>query len=454
MNPTPTITRRPAELTELPLSALQQRIWFLCTAYTGDASPILFLVWRIKGTLVIDAWTRAASAVVDRHESLRIAFRQRDGGPVQVVAPPDGIVTDFVDLTDLPEEEREARADQLVVARTHALLDLAGGPLVRSALLRLADDHHVWCFTMHHLLADGTSLRIVTREMRALYESFVEGKPADLPPLPVQYGDFSVWQQTLAREAEEADLRFWAERLRGVPPLDLPTDHPRPAEKSVSSAEVYYPMSGDLARAVTQVARGVRCTPFMVLLAAVQTLLSACSGQDDICVGSPVAGRTGIELESVIGLFSNTVALRGDLSGDPTFRELLGRTRPVVIEALRRQNVPFGRIVTALELPREPNRTQLFQVIFNMRTDNEQKQPDLAGLWIEDFPHGHPKTLHDLVIDIWRLDGNVLRTGFRFDTALFTAQTVTALARRYERILTAVVADPDVRLSDLKALDG
>src|SRR4029078_13488001 len=144
------------------------------------------------------------------------------------------------------------------------------------------------------------------------------------------------------------------------------------------------------------------------------------SHQDDVCVGSPVAGRTGIELESVIGLFSNTIALRGDLSGDPTFRELLARTRPVVIEALRRQNVPFGRIVTALGLPREPNRTQLIQVIFNMRTDNDKKQPDLPGLVVEDFPHGHPKTLHDLVIDIWRLDENTLRMGLRYDAALFT----------------------------------
>jgi non-ribosomal peptide synthetase component F len=188
----------------------------------------------------------------------------------------------------------------------------------------------------------------------------------------------------------------------------------------------------------------------MVLLAGIQTLLSALSGQDDICVGSPVAGRTGIELESVIGLFSNTIALRGDVAGDPTFRELLARTRPVVIEALRRQNVPFGRIVTALNLPREANRTQVFQVIFNMRTDNEQKQPELAGLWVEDFPHGHPKTLHDLVIDIWRLDGNVLRTGFRYDTTLFTAQTVRGMAQRYEHLLSTVIADPDIRLSALK----
>jgi len=202
---------------------------------------------------------------------------------------------------------------------------------------------------------------------------------------------------------------------------------------------------------VAQLARSNRCTPFMVLLAGIHTLLSALSGQDDICVGSPVAGRTGIELESVIGLFSNTIALRGDVSGDPTFRELVLRTRPVVIEALRRQNVPFGRIVTALDLPREPNRTQVFQVIFNMRTDNEQKQPELAGLWIEDFPHGHPKTLHDLVVDIWRLDGNMLRTGFRYDTALFTAETVAAMAKRYEHLLATVVDDPDIRLSALKA---
>jgi non-ribosomal peptide synthetase component F len=280
----------------------------------------------------------------------------------------------------------------------------------------------------------------------------VEGKEAEVPELPVQYGDFTLWQQTVGREAEAADLQHWLARLAGVPPLELPTDHPRPAEKGTSSAEVFHPMGGDLARAVTQLARSARGTPFMVLLAGIQALLGGWSGQDDFCLGSPVAGRTAVELEPVVGLFANMVALRADLSGDPTFRELLARTRPLVIDALSRQNVPFGRIVTGLDLPREPNRTQVFQVIFNMRTDNELKQPDLAGLWIEDFPHGHPKVLHDLVIDIWRLDGDVLRTGFRYDTTLFTAETVTALARRYERLLWTVAANPDVRLSAFEKL--
>jgi hypothetical protein len=445
------IARRPAGLVELPLSALQERIWFLCTAYTGTASPILFLVWRIHGPLRTDAWLRAVSAVVNRHESLRTAFPLRDGGPVQVVGPPDGLDTDVVDLRGVPGAEREERAAELVLARTHALLDLVRGPLVRSCLIRLADEHHVWCFTMHHLLADGASLRILTREVRTLYQSFVDGAGPALPELPVQYGDFALWQQTAQRVAEERDLRYWRERLAGVPVLDLPTDRPRPPEKGVHSVEVFHPMSGDLARRVTRFASTQRCTPFMVLLAAVQTLLSAYSGQDDICVGSPVAGRTAVELEPLVGLFSNTVALRGDLSGDPTFRELLLRTRAAVIEALRRQNVPFGRVVAALDLPRVPNRTQVFQVIFNMRTDNDHKDPSLAGLWIEDFPHGHPKTLHDLVIDIWRLDADVLRTGFRYDSTLFTAGTVAAMAKRYEHLLSTIVDEPDIHLSELIA---
>jgi non-ribosomal peptide synthetase component F len=188
----------------------------------------------------------------------------------------------------------------------------------------------------------------------------------------------------------------------------------------------------------------------MVLLAAVQVLLASYTGQEDICVGSAVAGRTRVELEPVIGLFANTVALRGDLSGDPTFGELLGRTRKAAIAALARQNVPFSRVVDALNLPRIANRTQLFQVIFSMRPNSERTDGDtVPGLQIDDFPHAHAKTLHDLVIDVWRLDEQVFSVGFRYDDTLFDADTVAAMAQRYERLLAGAVARPDARLSEL-----
>jgi hypothetical protein len=444
------ITRRPADLAELPLSALQQRIWYLCTAYAGDASPQVFMIWRMRGPLRTQEWRNAVGAVVDRHESFRTTFTMRDGQPAQVINPPHGLETELIDLTHLTEPEREEQAAQIVAGRTHALLDLLGGPLVKSSLIRLGEEHHVWCFTAHHLLADGASQRILASEVRAMYRSFVDDIPLDLPELKVQYGDFALWQQTVQQPAEEADLGYWREQLAGVPLLDLPTDRPRPAEKSAGAGELFHSAGGELAQRIAGLARARRCTPFMVLLAAMQALLASYSGQDDICVGSAVAGRTTVELEPVIGLFANTVALRGDLSGDPTFEEFLARTRTAVIAALRRQNVPFSRVVDALNLPRVPNRTQVFQVIFSMRPSNDGRdKEDLAGLQIEDFPHAHAKTLHDLVIDVWRLDEQVLSMGFRYDDTLFDASTVAAMAQRYERLLTAAVDRPDARLSEL-----
>ena len=447
---TAAITRRPTGLAELPLSALQQRIWYLCTAYQGDASPQIFMIWRLRGPLRLQEWRNAVDAVVDRHESFRTSFVMRDGQPAQVINPSGGLETELIDLTDLPEPEREEQAKQIVAGRTHALLDLLGGPLVRSCLIRLDEEHHVWCFTAHHVLADGASQRILGRDVRAIYRSFVEGATPELPELKVQYGDFALWQQTVQQPAEEADLGYWREQLAGVPLLDLPTDRPRPAEKSAGAGELHHSADGELTQRIAGLARANRCTTFMVLVAALQALLGAYARQEDVCVGSAVAGRTAVDLEPVIGLFANTVALRGDLSGDPTFEELLRRTRPVVIAALRRQNVPFSRVVDTLNLPRIPNRTQLFQVIFNMRPiDGRKDDGDLAGLRIGDFPHAHPKTLHDLVIDVWRMDEQEFRIGLRYDDTIFDAATVEAMAQRYERLLAAAADRPDARLSEL-----
>ncbi|WP_117215550.1 condensation domain-containing protein [Allorhizocola rhizosphaerae] len=429
----------------LPLSALQQRFWYLCTTYTGDTSPILFLTWRIRGPLDVERWNAAVSALVNRHEVLRTGFLLRDGEPLQTVSPPKGIDTELIHVTG------EAEAERILLSRTNRLLDLIDGPLVESCLLRLADDHHVWIFTMHHLMSDGASLRIVGREVRAFY---LGGSEAAMPALEFQYGDFAVWQRE-QEAAVEADLAYWCERLSTVPPLELKTDHPRPQVKSTASEELFHQMGPELAAQIVQLSRTARCTPFMVLFAGLQVVLwQRSGGQTDFAVGTPVAGRVRTELEPLVGLFANTLALRADLSGDPTFAELLTRTRTTVINALKRQTVPFGRIVGRLGLPSDPGRTQLFQVIFSMRNDNENKQPELGELHIEDFPHGHPKVLHDMVVDIWRLDENGVRTGIRYDTALFTEDTVVTLARQYERVLSAAVAEPGNRLSQLAAQHG
>jgi hypothetical protein len=447
------IRRRPADLTGLPLSALQQRIWYLCTAYSGDASPVLFHTWHLRGRLDVAAWARAVGTVVDHHESLRTRFPDRGGMPVQVIAPPGELEQEYLDLSDLPEPEREARARDVMFGRTHALLDLVHGPLVASCLVRLAPEHHLWCFTVHHLLADGTSLGIINREVRAAYESFVDATLPGPPRPPLGYGDFAVWQHQTHSVAEERDLLWWLDQLAGLSPLELRTDRPRPPEKNTRSGEVAGFVPAEVGRDLHALLRTQRCTLYMALLAALYTLLSEHSGQHDICVGTPVDGRTRVEMEPVVGLFANTLPMRGDLSGDPTFRELLTRTRSTVINALARQTVPFGRVVAALNLPVDKSRTQVFQVIFSMhskvKTTPAEQHDEVAGLHIEPYPVGSPKILHDLVVDVWRPDPFALRVAFRYDTALFTHETATTMARRFETLLARAVERPDARLSEL-----
>ncbi|HET6212974.1 MAG TPA: condensation domain-containing protein [Micromonosporaceae bacterium] len=441
------IPRRADGLVELPLSALQQRIWFLCTAYPGTSSPILYLSWRLRGPLDVAAFLDAVSAVVNRHETLRTRFRARDGGAVQVFGPETGLVTERTDLTGLPEADREARARDLLLARTQALLDLEHGPLVGSTLVTLDDEHHVWCLTVHHILADGVSLEILSREVPEHYRALRDGVPPELAELPIRYGDFAVWQEEM-RDTQADDLRYWRERLAGVPVLELPTDLPRPAEKGTRAAELVHRIDVTVAERLERLARAEGCTLFMVLLAALQAMLTLYSGQDDICVGTPVAGRTRVELEQVVGLFANTLPLRGDLSGNPTFRELLARIRTSAIDGLSRQTVPFGRIVAELDLPKDMSRTQVFQVIFVVHTEVETEHVTVPGLRAEPFGLSGPQILHDLVFHVWR-GPTRLSTEYRYDSALFLPATVTAMAQRYEQILRNVCDNPDLRLFEL-----
>jgi hypothetical protein len=442
------IGRSPADLVELPLSALQQRIWFICTGYPGESSSVVLLAHRLRGTLEADAWARAVGAVVDRHESLRALFPIRDGVPVQVIGPAVGLDVERIDLSGLPADTRERGARDIVDERARALLDLEHGPLVSSFLIRLADDDHVWGMTIHHLLADGASSAIVGREVRAYYRAFVEGTDPGLPELPVHYGDFALWQHHGNGLGQDDDLEYWREQLAGVPVLELPTDAPRPAEKGTRAAEVEHVIDGDLTEALERLARTERCTQFMLLLAAFQALLARDSGQDDVCVGIPIAGRTRVELAPLVGLFANTLPLRGDLSGDPTFRELLARTRDTAIDALDRQDVPFGRVVAELDLPQDLSRTQVFQVIFVLHTQAGAAAADLPGLRVEGFPVGSPQIIHDLVLDVWPGSAD-LAAIFRYDRALFKPATIESMARRYERLLRGAVGNPDARLSQL-----
>lgn len=396
-----------------PLSALQRRMWHLCTAYPGTSSPIVVLAWRLHGALDVGRFTGAVETVVNRHDSLRAHFTPE---PLLVVDPP-GLFVTTLESGDPVAVVRE---------RAQALLDLERGPLTASCLVRVSDVEHVWCFTVHHLLADGASAIVIEQEVAALYRG-ERLEPAAHP-----------------EPDADGDLDWWVNTLKGAPVLEIPADLPRPPVKSTTTAGFDFTLGADLAVALERLARAHRCTLFMALLAGYQVMLSQVSGQTDFCVGTPVDGRTSVESERAVGLFANMLALRCDVSRPVNFAEMMRRTRTVTIEALSRQNVPFGQIVGALDLPVDRARTQVFQTIFTLHTE-AMSGIALPGLRIEPFGAGTPQALHDLVLDLWRNEAGIA-AAFRYDTCLFQPDTIAALARSYEDVLRAAAGDPEAPL--------
>jgi hypothetical protein len=350
-----------------PLSFAQQRLWFLDQMNPGAPVYNVPLATRLTGPLDAGAFERALQAVVHRHDTLRTTFATGEGGaPVQVVAPELSLPLPVTDLRAVPGEGQEGVVRRLAVEESQRPFDLARGPLVRATLLRLADREHVLLFTLHHIVSDGWSLGVLLRDTMGFYEAFTTGRDPTLPGLPIQYADYAAWQrQWLRGEVLEKQLDYWKRRLAGATPaLDLPTDHPRPAAQTYRGALLSFELAPGLAEAVRALARETGCTPYMVLLAAFQAVLHRYSGQDDLCVGTPIAGRGRAETEGLIGFFVNTLVLRTDLSGDPSFRELLSRAREACLGAYAHQDLPFERLVEELHVERDLSRSPLFQVLF------------------------------------------------------------------------------------------
>ena len=317
----------------LPLSFAQQRLWFLDQLEPGSVDYNEAMPVRLGGALDVRALGTALSAVTARHEVLRTRLvAGTDGVPYQVVDPPAPFPLPVADVSGTPDPVAAAR--RLVAADTVAPFDLAGGPLIRGCLIRLAPGDDVLALSAHHVVFDEWSGGILRRELAALYEAFGAGAPDPLPPLPVQYADFAVWQREwLTGEVLEGQLDYWRKQLAGVPVLELPADRPRPSVRSTAGALTEFAVPSETAGRLRAVAREVGATMFMTLLAGFTVLLGRYSGQDDVVVGTPVANRNRAETEGLVGFFVNTLVLRADLSGDPTFTELLGRVRRMALDA-------------------------------------------------------------------------------------------------------------------------
>ncbi|GAA3035103.1 hypothetical protein GCM10017559_73320 [Streptosporangium longisporum] len=423
--------------TEYPLSHGQRRLWFLHRLDPEDSGYNTSYVYRLKGRLDRNALEAAFTAVSARHESLRTRFAEVDGRPVAIVEPPAPVTVERLRARD------DAEAATLVSALSNTAFDLAAAPPFRVSLIELGPGEHVLCVVLHHINGDGWSLNVLRSEVAAHYGS---RGTAPLPEAPLQYGEYA-----RSLRVSEDDLRWWTERLSGVPVLELPTDRPRPARRSGAGAEVEFRIEPETAAAIGALARRARCTPFMVLFSAYQVLLHRHTGQSDFCVGIPSAGRGRTELENMIGFLSTTLALRCDLSGDPAFDELLRRTRRVVLDGLSRQEVPFERLVADLDVERDLSRTPLFQTLFALHTHGDEADP-LPGLEAVPFPNGWSRARLDLSMDIYPDAAGLLTGVVIYSTDLFDHETVERLVARFQELLAAVVADPGSPVSALPML--
>jgi thioesterase domain-containing protein/acyl carrier protein len=446
-----TIPRRPATGTA-PLSFAQERLWFLDQLEPDSAVYNIPMGLRLKGALNPSVLQRCLDEIVQRHEALRTRFETVEGQPYQVVEPMASPGIPLMDLSRLPEEQREAEARQLCTDEAHRPFDLAQGPLVRARLLCVGTEEHIFLLVMHHIASDGWSIGVLLRELKTLYQAFCENQPSPLPELPIQYADYAVWQRDWLRgEVLEQQLNYWKKQLEGAPArLGLPADWPRPATQSYRGALLSYELPKPLLPALMELSRREGASLFMTLLAVFQTLLYRYTGLEDIVVGSAIAGRNRTEVESLIGFFVNMLVLRGDLSGNPSFRTLLGRTREVALGAYAHQDLPFEKLVEVLQPERDMSHSPLFQVLFVLQ-NAPGESVNLAGVQVTPIQLHSGTSKFDLTLFI-REGGESLKAMVEYNTDLFEAETIRRMLGHYQTLLEGIVSNPEQRLLDLPFL--
>jgi amino acid adenylation domain-containing protein len=437
----------------LPLSFAQERLWFLHRLAPDGAGYNVASPARLAGGLAAAVLERALGALVRRHESLRTVFHSSPGGPVQTVHPDAPVRLPSVDLSGLAPDAGDREARRLAREDAARPFDLARGPVLRAGLVRLAEEEHVLLLTIHHVATDGWSTEVLFRDLFALYGAFSRGESSPLPPLPVQYADFALWQRGwLAGDVLRRQLDWWREHLGGSPPaLELPTDRPRPAVAGGRGAVYAFRVGAETTRALRALARREGATLFMVLRAAAAVLLSRWSGQEDLVVGSPIANRRRAELHDVVGFFVNTLALRTDLAGDPSWGELLGRVREAALGAYAHQDLPFERLVQEVAPERGLSHTPLFQVMFALQGSAGAGEPAPGGPRREAFPVDAATALFDLELELWEA-GEELSGSLRFRTDLFEAATMERMAAQLRTLLDGAGASRERRISRLPLL--
>ena len=437
-----------------PLSLAQQRLWFIDQVQPGNIAYNIYQPIRLAGQLNVVSLKQSLKEVVRRHDVLRTTFITEDGRPVQIIAAAMTLTLPVVDLQNLPLNDREAEVLRLVNEEPQRPFDLAKGPLLRVTLLKLAAAEYALLFTVHHIIADAWSIGIFISELAALYEAFDARKPSPLPKLPIQYVDYAVWeQQQLQGKALETQLNYWRQRLGGqLPVLGLPTAQPRSEVQTFRGATCRFDLSPNLYQALQKLSYQANVTLFTTLLTALLTLLHRYTNQEDIVVGTNVSNRSQPETQGLIGFFVNILVLRTDLSGNPSFRDLLSRVREVVLGAYDHQNLPFAKLVEELQPERHLNQAPMFEVLFVMENASLKQSVELPGLTLRRLRNDHENAKFDLALFIEETKQGLVGNYWHYNAALFDATTIKNMSQHFEALLSSIVMQPDTRIDRLELL--
>ncbi|MFI5587257.1 amino acid adenylation domain-containing protein [Amycolatopsis sp. NPDC051758] len=440
--------------TGFPLSFGQQRLWLVEQVRADSAEYTVPFGWRLSGSLDPAALQRALTALVSRHEVLRTRYVSTDGVPEQVVDPPGAPEWAVVNLLELSSARRESRLRELIDQAADRPFRLEAEWPVRATLFRLAPEEHVLLLVQHHIANDGRSRDVLTRDLGELYRAESAGGPAQLPELPVQYADFAGWQRETTTDAVlQRQLGYWRDRLAGMEPLELLPDRPRPSVWRADGGEARFTVPSSVSRALAELARSERATPYMTLLTAVLVLFSRYTGRADVSVGTPLSGRGRPELQDLIGLFVSTLVIRADLAGQPTFREAVGRVRRACLDAYQHQDLPFERLVEELAPERDLSRNPLFQIMVSY-VAGDRPCLDLRGVRAEREPMPADSPAFDLSIELTEAIGGGLTGLITYAAGLFEAATIARFAADLTQLLAAAAAEPDRAIGDLPLLTG
>ena len=432
-------------------SFAQSRLWLVEHIDPVPGNYNISEVYRIRGPLNAEALEAALDALVSRHEVLRTRLVTFDGVPRQVIDPHQSFELKRLELRGCPDDAREPAVDEFIRGITSGGFDLSADCMLRAGLARVGPQESVLAITLHHIASDGWSLSVLDRELEAFYAAFDRGLPGELRPLPLQYSDYSEWQRGwLSGAVLEGQLGYWREQLAGLLPLQLPVDRARPAHLSYRGAIERFTLPAELVTRFRARARECNATLYMALLAAFQVLLMRYTGQDDIAVGSPIAGRNRTELEGLIGFFVNTMVMRGDLSGNPDFPELLTRTRKRALDAYAHQDLPFEKLVEELKPERDTSRNPLFQVMFAFQNTPETELR-LPGLETVRTPLHSGNAKFDLSLSLTEANGR-LEGAFEYSTDLFDAATIERMVGHFTTLLEGIVDNPACRIGELPLL--